>query len=152
MFPEEFENKYQVFIDEAAFFRKIVGQELKNEKISDDDFEKLRLISDSLEGVVSALPGEDLTTKEKRAGLVADIHTDGYLGQILYEATGKPNLIYTAIKDINGTRLTVGAVYDHYEFITPLEKRLTDEDWQAKVYEGAGSLPAEDKWTAEIKK
>jgi hypothetical protein len=152
MFPEEFAYKFETFINDVKFFQEIAAKELQNQKISDDDFEKLRLISNSLAKVAEALPGEDLTTKEKRAGIVADIHTDGVEGKILYEATGKPNLIYTAVKDINGTRLTVGAVYSHYEFIAPLEKRLTDEDWQSKVYDGSAPLPAEDKWTSLIKK
>jgi|GEM_PF-260880 hypothetical protein len=152
MFPEEFDYKYQIFIDDVKFIQDIVKAELQNQEISDNDFERLRTVSNALSRVAEALPGEELTVKEMRAGLVADIHTDALTNQILYEATGKPNLIYTAVKDINGARLTVGAVYDHYEFATPLEKRLTDEDWQAKVYDGAGTMPEEDKWTAAIKK
>jgi hypothetical protein len=71
-------------------------------------------------------------------------------GQILYEATAKPLVLYVAVKDANGARLTAGAVFDQYEFAAPLEKRLTDEDWQAIVYEGEGQMPPKSPWTEEI--
>lgn len=72
--------------------------------------------------------------------------------KILYEATGKPYTLYVAVNDINGTRLTRGAVFNHYEFTESLDERLADEDWQKKVYEEEGAIPAEDKWSNEIKK
>jgi hypothetical protein len=151
--PESFAGKYDNFISAAEFFQGLAEKELQNQKISDEDFEKLRTISRaSLEFIVQPADGGDLELKDRRAGIIADIFTDAKGGQILYEATGKPNLIFVAVKDINGARLVAGAVYNHYEFAAPLEKRLTDEDWQAKVYDGAGPLPAEDAWTKEIKK
>lgn len=152
LFPQEFEHKYDTFIKDCEFFKQIIKQELQNQKIQDDDYEKLRTISKDFLKIVEALPGEDLTTKERRAGLIADIHTDAFKNQILYEATGKPYIIYVAVKDINGTRLTRGAVFNHYEFTDDLDIRLSDEDWQAKVYEGKDDLPKEDKWSGELVK
>ena len=90
--------------------------------------------------------------KDRRAGIIADIHTNVPLGEILYESTGKPYVIYVAVKDVNGTRLTHGAVFNHYEFADKLDGRLTDEDWQAKVYLGQGTLPATDKWSQDLLK
>jgi hypothetical protein len=58
-----------------------------------------------------------------------------------------------AVKDINGTRLTAGAVFNQMEFTALLGgKRLTDEDWQAIVYAGEGQMPAASDWTKEISK
>lgn len=150
VFPQEFEYKYKVFIDSAKFFKQITEQELQNQKISDDDFEKLRTISSSLSRIVEPIGGQELTEKEKRAGIIADIHTDAVYEQILYEATGKPFIIYAAVKDTNGVRLTRGVVFNHYEFADKLDERLSDEDWQAKVYDGQGQLPASDKWSLEL--
>jgi len=93
VFPAEYETKYQVFIDSSKFFRQLAEQELKNEKISDEDFEKLRTISFTIRRVVEPVSGQELTKREKRAGIIADIHTDGVKGQILYEATGKPYIM-----------------------------------------------------------
>jgi hypothetical protein len=96
------------------------------------------------------LPGEELTPKDRRAGIIADIHTDAVRGEILYEATGKPYLIYVAVKDSNGVRLTRGLVYNHYELIGPLAERYADEDWQKIVYDGIGELPAADEWSRDL--
>jgi len=150
VFPEEFKYKYQSFIESAEFFRQIAEQELQNKEISDEDFEKLRTINSDLKQIVSPIAGQDLTTKEKRAGIIADIHTDAVKSQVLYEATGKPFIIYVAVKDINGTRLTRGAVFNHYEFSDKLDERLSDEDWQAKVYESGKDLPDGDSWSSEL--
>ncbi|NCP17522.1 DUF3160 domain-containing protein [Candidatus Kuenenbacteria bacterium] len=53
---------------------------------------------------------------------------------------------------MNGTRLTRGVVFNHYEFADKLDERLSDEDWQAKVYDGQGQLPTSDKWSLELVK
>jgi hypothetical protein len=153
MLPDGYEAKFNEFEQTATFCLVLAGKELQNKKISDDDFENLRTVTIySFNDIIQPLEGSIPSTKDRRAGIIADIHTDVPDGQILYEATGKPNLIFVAIKDVNGTRLTVGAAYNHYEFTAPLENRLTDEDWQAKVYAGAGDLPVEDAWTTAIKK
>jgi len=152
VFPAEYETKYQLFIDTSKFFRQMAEQELKNEKISDEDFEELRTVSFKLGRIVEPVAGQELTKREKRAGLIADIHTDGIKAQILYEATGKPYVVYAAVKDANGTRLTRGVVFNHYEFTDKLDERLADEDWQATVYEGSGVLPATDQWSSELVK
>ncbi len=152
IFPKEFEYKFKAFIESSEFFKQIAEQELLNKKISDEDFEKLRTINSKLKRIVEPLMGQELTIKEKRAGIIADIHTDAVKKKILYEATGKPFVLFVVVNDINGTRLTRGAVFNHYEFTEPLDERLADEDWQKKVYEGEEILPSEDKWSNEIKK
>ncbi|MEA1962674.1 MAG: DUF3160 domain-containing protein [Patescibacteria group bacterium] len=152
IFPKEFEYKFKSFIESAEFFRQIAKQELLNEKISDEDFEKLRTINLKFNEIVEPLNGQELATKEKRAGIIADIHTNAVKKKILYEATGKPYILYVVVNDINGARLTRGAVFNHYEFTAPLDNRLADEDWQKKVYEKEGIIPDEDKWSNEIKR
>ncbi|MDD3190835.1 MAG: DUF3160 domain-containing protein [Candidatus Pacebacteria bacterium] len=153
VFPEEFDLKYAAFIEIAEFMRDMSEKELQNEIISDDEFEKLRTIDSSFEIISRAISGE-LSQKDKRAGIVADIHTDvssvADENDILYEATGKPYVIYVAIKDANGTRLTRGAVYSHFEFTDALGERISDEDWQKIVYEGEGELPEADTWSLEL--
>ncbi len=152
VFPEVFKTKFDAFIESGNFFKKIAEQELKNKEISDDDFEKLRTISSRLSRIVSPIMGQELTKKEKRAGIIADIHTDVLTQQILYEATGKPYIIYVLVNDKNGIRLTRGSVFSHYEFAAGLDERMADEDWQEIVYEEEKELPQKDKWTEEIVK
>jgi hypothetical protein len=55
----------------------------------------------------------------------------------LYEAIGRPALMYLMVNDTNGARVVVWPVFTHYEFYTneapintPSATRFTDEDWQ----------------------
>ena len=78
--------------------------------------------------------------------LVADVHTGQDSAnpmRILYEGTGVPAVIFTAVDDANGPRLTVGFISTQYEF-TQLYggNRLTDEDWQKNFYVGTDPYDA----------
>jgi hypothetical protein len=88
--------------------------------------------------MLSALPlpveGPILPIKDKRAAVVADIHTSDE--GIVEEGTGVPFLIFVAVKDANGPRLTTGLTYSHYEFLS--DTRLTDEAWQQRFYTESG--------------
>jgi hypothetical protein len=100
--------------------------------------------------IVSSPDGDIIEEKDARTGIIADVHTDVPKAQILYEATGIPSVIYVAVKDSGGARLTRGVVYTYYEFTKPVGKRLTDEDWQGMVYDGKnpGERPAAPAWIA----
>ncbi len=149
----EFEGRTKHFVDSLQFFRKIAVQELQNEKISDDDFERLRSEGALFESVVQPLPTEEWTEEHARAALIADVHTDAQKSEILYEADGVPNYVYVAVKDQNGTRLTKGLVYSYYEFTAPLGQRLTDQDWRKWNYSTDTShLPALPDWSATLVK
>lgn len=161
-------SSLESFISALDLVQKYVPQELGNKKLADEVIEETRAInpedgSDCVEhwikdnvsewedmrvGIVSALEdslpwpveGPVLPAKDKRAALIADVHTGGdsnYPPHILYEATGVPNVILVAVKDVNGPRLTIGFTYSQYEFTEPYGgNRLTDEDWQNKFYVG----------------
>jgi Protein of unknown function (DUF3160) len=120
---------------------------VNNEKISDQDFEKMRTEAGRMSWIIAPLPNEIRTEDLARSALIADVHTDGVKGKILYEADGIPNYIYVAVKDLNGTRLTKGLVYSYYEFTNSLEKRLNDANWQEWVYlRGEKSMPSMPDW------
>lgn len=107
----------------------------------ESDWETIRLeIVAGLESSLPILEGDILSAKDRRAAIVADVHTGGDSNnpkKILYEGTGVPKVIFVAVKDANGARLTIGFTYSHYEF-TKLYggKRLTDEEWQKNFYIG----------------
>jgi len=144
-----FEYRNNNFIENLEFYRKIALAELQDEKISDDDFEKLRLSAGNLSAVVRS-DAPELLEKDTRSALIADVHTDVAKGQILYEANGIPNYIYVAVKDANGTRLTQGLVYSYYEFTYPLGTRLTDSDWQKWNYSEKSKIPAMAEWNKSL--
>lgn len=150
LMPEYYGDRYESFADICRFYSELARKQLADQDITDDEFERLRQSGYVFAELTDPLPGKSLTNKERRAGIIADIHTDAVKSQILYEATGKPYIIYVAVKDKNGARLTRGLVFKHYEFTGPLDERYADEDWQAKVYEGQDDLPLVDEWSQSI--
>ena len=96
-----------------------------------------RNIVDRMQGILpTPVEGPILPIKDKRTAVVADVHTAGDEG-ILEEGTGVPRVIFVAVKDANGPRLTVGFTYSQYEFVSPSD-RLTDEQWQDNFYTDTG--------------
>lgn len=147
--PQEFAGRHQQFDESVTFFRDIAVKQLANEVISDDDFETLRSEGGQLDSVIRPLPNEQSIEANARSALIADVHTDAVQGQILYEATGIPDYIYVAVKDTNGTRLTKGLVFSHYEFTGPLDSRETDQTWQEKNYP-PNQLPSRPFWVRDL--
>ena len=151
LLPQEFSGRNDKLLSGFKFMRDIAIKELNNQKISDDEFEQLRLIAGNMESVILPLPSETQLEKNARSGLIADVHTDAVKHQILYEADAIPNYIYVAVKDVNGTRLTKGLVFSQREFTAPLQKRLTDTDWQKQVYsESTKNLPSLPTWSKNL--
>jgi hypothetical protein len=131
------------------------------------DWETLRrgILSGLLDSLPVPLEGPVLSAKDRRAALVADVHTGGDSGhptRILYEGEGVPYVIFTAVDDVNGPRLTVGFTSSHYEFTQAYGgNRLTDEDWQKDFYQGdapdkayeyapKAGWPKENAWYAPL--
>lgn len=133
----------------------------------ESDWETLRLgvVNGLRESIPTPVEGPILPAKDRRAAIVADVHTGGdssHPTSILYEATGAPYVIFAAVSDANGPRLTAGFVSAHYEFTKAYGgKRLTDEEWQKNFYEGSdpydafrytplAGWPAANAWYAPV--
>ncbi len=151
LLDNEFRGRNQHLIEDLEFLRRIAKAQIENKEISEEEFETLRIKGKTLGWVLRPLPGEMFTEKDARSALIADIHTDVKSGKILYQANGIPNYIYVAVKDINGTRLTKGLVFNQFEFAAPIDTRLTDEDWQGFVYSDDNSkMPVQEEWKQAI--
>lgn len=147
-------SKFDSFLNSLQFFKSIAEKELSDSIIPDADYEKLRtIVRSSYPSIVWKPDGSLMTEQDARAGIIADVHTDAKKGQVLYEATGAPAIIYVAVKDKNGTRLTRGVTYSYYEFTQPIGKRLTDQDWQGMIYEGknTNNIPPQPNWIDFVK-
>ena len=133
-----FDNKdnFNGFNDFLLRLRNISIQQMNDEKISDEDFEWLRLSYEKLSGItyprkVFWQPG----VKLERGSIIADIFTsEGW--NPLYEAVGRPLLMALMVNDANGARVVLWPIFSHYEFyqtdgILNGEQRYTDEDWQS---------------------
>ena len=154
LLPEIQAERLDNFIESLYFLRSIAEKELENEEISDDYYEKLRVIAvGELSKVLYPIESwYQMREKDARSAIIADVHTDVPKGQILYEATGVPSVLYVAVKDKGGARLTRGQTYSYYEFAAPLQTRLSDEDWQGMVYDNKGPLPSPPSWTQDLVK
>jgi hypothetical protein len=134
-----------IFRERVNFYTALAVKELQGAPLSEVEYEKLR--SQGLAFLARPfIEGAILKEKEKRSALIADLHTDAVKGQILYEATGEPSFILALVGNENVSRLTVGVVFNHYEFTGPLTSRYTDADWQARVYRTPPQLPPKPFW------
>ena len=121
------------------------------------DWENIRkvLTQDISDALPVPVEGPVLFAKDKRAAILADVHTgqdSNYPPHILYEGTGVPYVIFTAVDDANGPRLTVGFTYSHYEFTKPYGgQRMTDEDWQTNFYKPGDTYNAFDYVAKSLK-
>jgi hypothetical protein len=80
----------------------------------------------------------------ENVALVADVASNPSAGTVLEQAVGTVDYIYVVGNGPNGYHLTRGAVYSQYEFINPIDERMTDDDWRALV--DAGDLPPRHEW------
>ncbi|MBF0551066.1 MAG: DUF3160 domain-containing protein [Deltaproteobacteria bacterium] len=146
-FPKEFEEwgkltRFKTLVD---LYTRLAEKELRGEKLTEDDYEQLRTLNLSFMAEPFD-PDEVLEEKDKRSGLIADIHTDAVRQQILYEATARPYIMLVLVGNENSSRLTIGLVFNHYELTGPLTTRYTDEDWQKRAYENLKMLPEKNFW------
>jgi hypothetical protein len=86
----------------------------------------------------------------KSAAIVADVASNSAAGKALEVGTGGVDYIYVITNSPNGLQVTRGAVFSYYEFEQPIDSRLTDEEWRAKVE--AGELPPRPAWTGTFVK
>ena len=130
-------TQYQQLITYLTFVKKIAIAQTQNQKISDEDFDTLRLSENTLTDITTPtkLFGQPLQ-KEKRWSIIADIFTSGKYGP-LYEAVGRPYMLAIMINDVNGARIVLWPIFSHYEFYTsqaPFKAaaggRFTDQDRQ----------------------
>ncbi len=90
---------------------------------------KLYSFGDFLESLYSFSQGFAQTAQDTLLPLVADVHTDVNTKSVLEVAVGKPLEIWIMYNNI----LYKGAMFSYYEFTHPMDKRLTDEEWQKMV-------------------
>ena len=125
---EEVELQFSWFNGFLIHTKNILEKQMDNEKISDEDFEWMRLAYDELSDIVYPY-WKDVSQKEMRAALIADIFTSEYKWDVdpLYEAVGRPALLLVMINDINGKRVVIWPVFTHYEFYD--SDKIIDSKW-----------------------
>lgn len=138
-------------IEQLQFLLMVSEKELNGVPLTDEEYWRISYYGGWLEAITiaSADPAEDIqgrgTLEDQKSALVADVATG--IGRVLEEGVGYPTLIFV-ISPQEPWHVTVGAVYTYYEFIVPLDQRMTDEQWRAMLE--SGSNPAAPEWTSSF--
>lgn len=152
LMPEELESKFESFDEMLTNLKTISEKELRNEKLTEDEYDSIRSIGGTLEYLtLSVMTGKPDTWElvnetDKDMAVIADVHTGG--DKVLEEGVGHANEILVIVPVAGKLVLTRGAVFSYYEFIHSSSDRLTDEKWQRMV--NAGKAPPPPAWTSSF--
>lgn len=151
---EDLVSKANILEEQVDFCLHATEKELRGDTLTQEEYMNIQKLGSSIEWFTLSViePGvaynslEEVKGASRSIALVSDVFTRNVPGcdknGILHEATGTANVIYVLV-DIGGqTFLTRGATFGYYEFVRPLDERLTDEEWQQMLRDGkAPDLP-----------
>ena len=142
---EEF-SRFKDFAKDMGKFRKIAEKHVAGTPLTTEDWETIRTVN--LSYIATPLVPYDVPKPGYgKCAMVTDILTDASAGSILCEALGRPYVMLAMVGGKDGNRLVTGIAYNYYEFAQPLAQgRLTDEEWQAKIYIKSPKVPAKTPW------
>ncbi len=115
----------------AGQLQTISEKELREEALTDEEYEFIRAYGGNLEHFWYETirdTADEGGAVPAPAALVVDIATDPN-GSVLEIATGNPSRIYVVVKVDGKVKVAAGSVYMFYQFLWPLEDRLTDNKW-----------------------
>lgn len=112
----------------------ISQKELEDEVLSEEEYDFIRGYGGNIEhfwyeAMKEASEDGSPATKECPAAIVVDIATNPN-GQVLEAGTGNPSYIYVVVKVDGKLKIARGSVYSFYQFVWPMEDRLTDDKWR----------------------
>jgi len=150
LLTSRFEDSARSMGDLLAFLERIARKEVTGGKITDKEYEEIRVYGSTLEYLTKELMSDKevrydvvLEGPDRNVAVVADIATS--LAQALEEGVGTVDEIFVIV-EVNGVpTLTRGGVFSYYEFTWPVSDRLTDERWQQMLEEN--KAPARPDWT-----
>jgi hypothetical protein len=138
---DEFRFKFTDLESLLLGLKTIAQKELENKELTLEEYKVIWTIGEHLESLLTFSPetaGTITSDTDNEMAVVADVHTDPNTQQVLEEGVGYPFYLYVIVKDTNGLRMTLGAMFSYYEFTHPMADRLTDEAWQSTL---KGSAP-----------
>ena len=130
--------------------KEISIKELASQPLKDADYAFIRNFDGALHSLTrfpAQLMKRITSDTDNRMDIIADVHTDpSATKSVLEEAVGSPADIYVLVRDERGYRICRGGVFTYYEFKQPMNKRLTDEQWQQMGRDG--KRPARPIWAS----
>ncbi len=161
MLVQEDADNLGLLSDLAYRLQEIARKELNAETPTDDEFDLIRTFGGQIEHFWQEVyknetDNEYFTTREFPAAIVADVATDPN-GSCLELGTGSVSKLYVLVPMDGVLRLMTGAVYSFYQFVQPLNERLTDTEWRRMLgielgEDGSYTEPAIDPvwWTQDF--
>lgn len=146
---EEF-SRFGMFAGDLEKFRILAEKHVAGTPLTEADWETIRTrdlcyMSEPLGSNEYAEPGDGM------CAIVTDVLTDAGDGKILCQALGRPLVMLAMVGGKDGCRMVTGLAYNHFEFIQPLaDGRLTDKEWQAKIYIPNPKMPKRPSWNAPV--
>ena len=118
----------------ARQLQTISNKELKNESLSDEEYELIKTYGGNIEhfwydAIKDEAGTEYISADEFPAAIVVDIATNPN-GEVLEVATGNPSRIYVVVNVEGQLKIASGSVYSFYQFTQPIDSRLTDSEWR----------------------
>ncbi len=135
--------------DLLVFLRTVSEKELRNEALTDREYEQIRYLGAELERLTLSVQAPNatewsmLSEAEQDMAVVADVHTAN--GGALEEAVGHANEILAIVPIEGQLVLTRGPCFSYYEFVHAAGDRLTDASWRQMLK--SGNVPDPPVWT-----
>jgi len=132
--PDRIKTNLDTMEELAADLQTIAEKELTEKPLTDEEYETIQYFGGDLEQFwLEAFKDEGIENKsqidDRPAALVADVATDPG-GSVLEEGVGNIYEILVVVPVEGKLVLTKGGVFSQYEFLHPMEDRLTDEKWR----------------------
>lgn len=152
---EQLQESFDELISLLKFLQEVSVKELTNVKLSQEEYDAIEYYGAKLERLNQytkrGSQGDEITSAtDKDMAVIADVHT-GPIGDRLYalqEGVGHAHELYVVYPVEGKLQIGRGAVFSYHEFTVPIEERMTDEDWQAKL--ASPQPPQPPKWTASF--
>ena len=128
----------------AAKLAEMARKEIAGEALTHDE---LYFLQESFADALWSIRYEVeiwITDPPENVAIVTDVASNPAAGTVLLEGIGLVDYIYAIGNGPDGLHLTRGAVYSQYEFVNPIDERLTDDAWRARV--ASGDLPPRADW------
>jgi hypothetical protein len=150
MFPEAVRVPTAQLVDLLDWLKQISIHELDGLALTEEEILLIKGMGDILKWVLAELgsavtipPSEGPSdspytpTTETVQGdpykttVVADVHTDGNMGEVLEVGSGYIDWLVVVNRLVDGTLgASIGPVLSYYEFPWPMDARLNDDEWQ----------------------
>jgi hypothetical protein len=148
-------DSFDELISLLKFLQDTSVKELTNRTLTKEEYAAIEYYGDKLARLNlfarKGKDGDEITSMtDKDMAVVADVHT-GPIGRELYaleEGVAHANELYVIYPIEGRLQIGRGAVFGYHEFTVPVDQRLTDEEWQAKL--DSSQPPQPPKWTASF--